>query len=290
MDVQRLLILRQIARSGSIAGAARALGWTQPAVSQHLRTLERQAGMPLVVRRPRGIQLTEAGAVLLGHADAIATRLDAASGDLDALAHLRGGTVRVAAFPSASATLVPQAMGLLNRDHPGLDVRLREAEPPEALELLRSGDVDLAVTFSHASDNPDLRNVRLAEDPVRLVLPASSDKPSGLAALADEKWIAGCERCTAHLVQACAEAGFVPDIRHGTDDYVVTQTLIAQGLGVGLLPGLALDAFRHPDVAVHDLPGLPPRVLYAVHHHEADRIPAVHATVQALTRVAAAAD
>ncbi|WP_270071231.1 LysR substrate-binding domain-containing protein [Streptomonospora mangrovi] len=100
--------------------------------------------------------------------------------------------------------------------------------------------------------------------------------------MAGERWIAGCERCTAYLVRACADAGFAPDIRHGTDDYVATQALVARGLGVALLPGLALAAFRHPEVAVRDVPGLRPRALHAFHHREADQIPAVGAAVRAL--------
>ncbi|WP_254904155.1 LysR substrate-binding domain-containing protein [Streptomonospora nanhaiensis] len=123
----------------------------------------------------------------------------------------------------------------------------------------------------------------LGADPVRLVVPAARTGPAaGLADLAGERWIAGCERCTASLVRACADAGFAPDIRHATDDYVVTQALVARGLGVALLPGLALAAFRHPEVAVHDVPGVRPRALHAFHHREADQIPAVRAAVLAL--------
>jgi molybdate transport repressor ModE-like protein len=294
MDAHRLLVFREIARSGSIAGAARSLGWTQPAVSQHLRKLERQAGMPLVLRRPRGIQLTEAGEILLRHAEAIAVRLQAATDDLSALAQLRGGTVRLAAFPSASATLVPATMSLLSRRHPGMDVRLHQAEPPEALDLLLAGDVDLAITFTHSSQepagHPGLKNIPVGEDPLRLVLPRShpyaalphGDRPVELRPLSGEKWIAGCERCTAHLRHACETAGFAPDIRHGTDDYVVTQVLIARDLGIGLLPQLALDAFQHPGITVRTVAGLRPRTLYLIHHREADQIPAVRSALRAI--------
>ncbi|WP_084780737.1 LysR family transcriptional regulator [Planobispora rosea] len=297
MDPHRLLVFREIAHAGSIAGAARALGWTQPAVSQHLRHLERRAGMALVLRLPRGVRLTEAGRLLLGHADAVAARLQAAADDLDALAQLREGTVRLAAFPSASATVVPAAMDLLLRRHPGVDVRLREAEPPEASDLLAAGEADLAVTFAHAGQEPDdhpgLVRTPVGEDPLLLVLPRShpqavpGDRPVDLRSLAADGWIAGCERCAAGLRRACEEAGFVPDVRHGTDDYVVTQALIARGLGVGLLPRLALDAFTAPGVAVRPVPGLRPRTLYLTHPRETDQIPAVRAAVQALRDVLA---
>ncbi|WP_180903776.1 LysR family transcriptional regulator [Nonomuraea indica] len=314
LDAQRLLIFREIARAGSLASAARSLGWTQPAVSQHLRHLERQAGTPLVLRRPRGVQLTEAGQTLLRHAEAIATRLRLAADELDALVRLSAGTVRLAAFPSAGATVVPAAMGLLADRHPGLDVRLREAEPPQALALLAAGEVDLAVTFSHPAPRPDaasgsgaaltpepetvgasdLVRMVVGEDPLMLVLPRShpcaepADVPLPLGELAGEKWVGGCERCTANLLAVCAGAGFVPDIRHGSDDYVLTQALIARGLAVGLLPRLALDAALDPGVAVRPTAGLRPRVLYVSHHRDADRVPAVRGAVRALLDAMAA--
>jgi DNA-binding transcriptional LysR family regulator len=222
----------------------------------------------------------------------------AATADLDALVKLRAGTVRLAAFPSAGATLVPDAMSLLARRHPGLDVRLREAEPPQALDLLAAGEVDVAVTFAHAGEEPagtgELARVPIGEDPLRLVLPAShpcagpSDAPLELRALAGEKWAGGCERCAAHLRLACESAGFAPDVRHGTDDYVLTQALIARGLAVGLLPQLALDAALDPGVAVRPATGIRPRTLYVVHHREADQIPAVRGAVGALLDTAAA--
>lgn len=306
LDVQRLLIFREIARAGSIASAARSLGWTQPAVSQHLRHLERQAGTPLVLRRPRGVQLTEAGRTLLRHAEAIATRLRLATDELDALVRLRAGSVRLAAFPSAGATIVPAAMGLLAGRHPGLDVRLREAEPPQALGLLAAGEVDLAVTFAHPTSAPhpradfpsgpepvevgasDLVRVVVGADPLVLVLPRAhpyaqpADVPLPLNALAGEKWVGGCDRCTANLLALCADAGFVPDIRHSSDDYVLTQALIARGLAVGLLPRLALDASRDPGIAVRPVAGLGHRILYVSHHRDADRVPAVRGAIQAL--------
>ncbi|GAA2874010.1 LysR family transcriptional regulator [Streptosporangium fragile] len=295
MDSHRLLVFRQIARTGSIAGAARALGWTQPAVSQHLRLLERQAGLPLVLRRPRGVRLTEAGQALLRHADAVAARLQAAADEMSALAQLEGGTVRLATFPSAGATLVPAAMSLLATRHPALDVRLLQAEPPEALELVVAGEADLAVTFAHAGQRPaepsGLVSVPVGTDPVRLVLPRGhAGARAGdvdLRSLAAERWIAGCARCTAYLEEVCGTAGFAPDVRHGSDDYVVVQSLIAHGLGVGLLPRLALDAFRDPRVAVRDVPGLRPRTIQVTHHREAARTPAVRAAVRAVLDAAA---
>ncbi|MGF7234411.1 MAG: LysR family transcriptional regulator, partial [Frankia sp.] len=151
MDPRRLLVFREVAHAGSMSAAARSLGWTQPAVAQHIRRLERDTGVALLVRSGRGMAPTEAGRSLLAHADAVSARLSTADRDLAAFAHLRAGTVRLAAFPSASATLVPRALALLRERHPGVDVRLVEAEPPEARALLDDGEVDLAVGFRHSS-------------------------------------------------------------------------------------------------------------------------------------------
>ncbi|WFB10492.1 LysR family transcriptional regulator [Streptomyces sp. LX-29] len=289
MDARRILIFREIARTGSIAGAARELGWTQPAVSQHLRMLERQAGVALVVRQARGVRLTEAGRVLMRHAEALAARLRAADEDINALADLRAGVVRVAAFPSASATVVPRSLTVLARRHPHLDVRLREAEPPEALTMVSCGEVDLAVIFAYeevADAEGDIVLSRLRTDPLRIVLPAAHHlagaQSVALEQLAMERWIAGCPRCTEYLTRICQVSGFTPDIRHETDDYVVTQALVAGGLGIALLPQLALDAFHDHRVVTVDLPRPIQRHLYLAHHREAQRTPAVAAVAQTL--------
>ncbi|MER7082736.1 DNA-binding transcriptional regulator, LysR family [Saccharopolyspora kobensis] len=236
MDAQRLLVFREIVRAGSLGAAARALGWTQPAVSQHLRQLERQAGTALVLRHPRGVRLTEAGQVLARHAEALSARLRAAEEDLAELVELRAGTLRLAAFPSASATLVPATVTALRAEHPGLTVRLHEAEPPEAIRLVSTGGAELAMVFTHGSpeQDPDLVWLPLGTEQLRVVLPADSPRRAEvveLAELREERWIGGCESCTANLVEVCRSAGFDPEIHHGTDDYVVTQALVAAGLG-----------------------------------------------------------
>lgn len=257
IDPRRLLVFREVARGGSLSAAAVVLGWTQPAVAQHIRRLEREVGVPLVTRSPQGVRLTEAGQVLAGHGDAVAARLHAAAEDIAALTDLRAGRVRLAAFPSAAATFVPAAMALLARRAPGLQVALTEVEPPEARALLAAGDVDLAVSFSYANvpepADPRVAAEHLFDEPVRLVLhldhPLARHATADLADVAAERWVAGCPRCRAHLQAAASVRGFHPDIRHTTDDYVVTQTLVAAGLGVALLPALALAAAPHPGVA-----------------------------------------
>jgi DNA-binding transcriptional LysR family regulator len=295
VDPRRLLVLLEVARAGSLAGAARTLGWTQPAVSQHVRRLERDTGTSLVVREGRGVRLTEAGAVLARHAEAVAARLSAAREEVAALADLRAGRVRLAAFPSALATLVPAALACLAVEHGGVDVRLTEVEPPEARELLLAGQCDLAVVFGYddvPDDAADLSRSPLLIEPVRAVLPQghrlAGRRALGLADLAGERWVAGCERCRAHLLGAAAAAGVAPDVRHEIDDYVVTQELVAAGLGVAALPRLALEASRRPGVAVVPLRDVGDRAVEAVTRPGDDAVPAIGAVLQALRRAAAA--
>ncbi len=289
MDARRLVIFRAVARAGSIGAGARELGWTQPAVSQHLQHLEREVGAALLLRGPHGVDLTEAGRALLVHADAVAAHLRAARDELDDLAQLRAGSVRVAAFPSAAATLLPAALAAVHRRSPGVTVSFAEAEPPEADAMVRSGDVDLALVFTYDATVPDVPDLvwhPLTTDPIRLVVPPDhagvADAPAAMADLAGDVWVAGCVRCSANLVRTCRDAGFDPAIRHVTDDYVAAQSLVAAGLGVTLLPDLALRAFRHPGVAVLDVPGPGSRVVGVTHRPGAERVHAVAAMLTAL--------
>lgn len=289
MDPKRLLIFRAVARAGSISAAARELGWTQPAVSQHLRALERSSGCALLLRGAGGVELTEPGRVLLARADALAVQLHMAEEELADLTSLRRGRVRLAAYPSAAATLVPRAVAGLRARNPEVDVELTEAEPPEALALLSAGDADLALVFSYDDPPPDSSGLvrrSLGEEPVSLVVaadhPLARRRRLGLAELAEEPWIVGCERCRAHAVQVCAEAGFEPTVRHVSDDYVVVQNLVAVGLGVTLLPRSALEAYRHPGVRVREHPSYGTRTFGLVHRQGADAVPATAALVREL--------
>ena len=291
MDARRLLIFRAVARAGSISGAARDLGWTQPAVSQHLRALERSLGCTLLLRGSGGVELTEPGRVLLSRADAMAVQLHMAEEELADLSELRRGRVRLVAYPSAAATLVPRAIARLRTAHPDIDVELTEAEPPEALGLLSAGDADLALVFSYDGERPvDVPGMRwrpLAEEPVALVVgaghPAAARKRLVLRDLAGEDWIVGCARCRAHTLVLCAAAGFTPRVRHGSDDYVVVQNLVAVGLGVTLLPWSALDAYQHPDVRVRTHASFGTRTFGIVHRDGADEVPATKAMIAQLS-------
>ena len=246
--------------------------------------------MPLLLRGPGGVELTEPGTRLLDRADQVALQLHLAEEELADLTSLRRGRARLAAYPGAAATLVPRAVAGLRRRHPDIDVELTEAEPPEALGLLESGDVDLALVFGYDGDPVAGRARRrpLASEAVALVLaadhPLAGRRRLTLAQLADEPWIVGCDRCRAHAVALCAAAGFAPSVRHVSDDYVVVQNLVAVGLGVTLLPRSALDAYRHPGVVAREHASFGTRTYGIVHRPGAERVPATAALVRELAR------
>lgn len=294
VDPRSLLVFREVGRLGSLTAAADALGWTQPAVSQHVRRLERVLGVPLAVRQGRGIEITQAGHALLRHADAVAGALRDAAREMDDHARARAGVVRIAAFPSASATLVAGCVRVMAAQHPGIEVRLSQLEPPEAAAALSSAECDIAIVFAHASAAPerftDFDRIELLADPVRLVLPPGhplADRGAlGLAELRGERWVGGCPSCRQHLLESAAAAGFTPDIRHSTDDYVVVQALVASDLAVATLPSLALRASRNTNVSIHPIKRHPPRRVLALTRRNAQQITAVRATLDTLLAAA----
>lgn len=272
LDVTRLRVLAAVAHHGSVSKAAVALNYSQPSVSHHLARLEAETGARLYQRVGRGIRLTQAGRTLAERAEELLGRLEAAEYELAAISGLSAGRVRLAAFPSAFATIIPDRVVAFTAAYPGLDLQLVEAEPPEALRMLRAGDVDVAMIFTHHPalvDNvKDLRTTLLFDEPLYLVLPPdtpTSTRPRTLADYADSDWIAGCERCRAHLFDQCAAAGFEPRVAFSTDDFVAVQALVAAGVGVSTLPELALSAHRRPDIVVSKLEGEVRHVLAATY-------------------------
>lgn len=285
-------MLVAVARHGSVTAAAHALNYAQPSVSHHLARLEAETGTKLVQRAGRGIRLTDAGRLLAERAAEVIGRLDAAENELAAYSGMRAGRLRLAAFPSALGTIVPAAAALLRDRHPSVDLRLTEAEPPEAVRMLRAGYVDVALVFRHepegdagdagaagaggagddddpaATDRSDMREQVLLSEPVHLIMATAPPRgepplasavteiwPADLARLSGQRWIAGCDRCREHLLRQCAAAGFTPKISFTTDDFVAVQALVVAGLGVALLPALALRAARNPAVRTVRLRG-----------------------------------
>jgi molybdate transport repressor ModE-like protein len=292
LDLHSIRIVRAISEHGTISGAARALGFSQPAISQHLRRVEARLGVPLVVRAGRGVRLTEPGQVLARHAITITSALDAANGDLAELVGLAAGTVRIAAFPTASSTIVPRLLRAMRERHPGISVSYVEAEPPEAIGMLRDGLVDVAITFAYPGDRADphrdgdssLDTVPLFTEPVVLALPeehplAASDAVE-LAGLAAEGWIAGCPLCRGHLLAACEAVGVAPRIELETDNAVAVLNLVAAGLGVALLPQLALATAPVPGgAAVRSTVPSSDRSIQLVVQAGSRRVPSIAAAV-----------
>jgi DNA-binding transcriptional LysR family regulator len=296
LDVTRLRVLVAVARHGSVTGAARALNYAQPSVSHHIARLEAETGARLLQRAGRGVRLTDAGLLLAERAEEIIGRLDAAEAELSAHVGLRQGRVRLAAFPSALGTIVPAAAARLEAETPGVDLMLTEAEPPEALRMLRAGYVDVALVFRHYQRDADLgvpgdedestRGRLLLDEPVHLVTAAGPAGTADLSKYAEQRWIAGCERCRGYLLRQCAAAGFTPRIAFTTDDYVAVQALVAAGLGVTTLPGLALRAARHPGVCAVPLPGAR-RHVYAMTYGDPPDPPASLRLIDVLAEAAA---
>ena len=298
LDVTRLRVLVAVARHGSVTAAARALNYAQPSISHHLARLEAETGARLLQRAGRGVRLTDAGRLLAERAEEIIGRLDAAENELAAHVGLREGRVRLASFPSALGTIVPAAAATLEAESPGMDLMLAEAEPPEALRMLRAGYVDVALVFRHYQEGadseppgPDEEGARgrlLLDEPVHLVTSLPDDGQAvtpDLSVHAKRRWIAGCERCREYLVRQCALAGFSPKIAFTTDDYVAVQALVAAGLGVTTLPGLCLRAARHPAIQAVPLPGAR-RHVFAMTYGEPPDPPATARLIDVLAHAA----
>jgi DNA-binding transcriptional LysR family regulator len=279
LDIVRLRILAAVAAHGSVTRAAKQLNYSQPAVSHHLARLEAETGARLVQRVGRGIRLTPEGEHLARRAVEIVGRVDTAAEELSAMVGLRTGRVRVAGFQSALATLVPNAAVTLRREHPGIELRLTEAHPRVALDLLRAGQVDVAVIFRYDDTTPDdIRATHLFDDPMHLL---SLEPGQTLEGNRDSDWIEGCENCRREFVEACDNAGFSPYIACTSDDPIVKQALVAAGIGVTTMPGLALRAHRAPGIHATPLHDFQRRV-YLASYGEPPDPPATTAFIAAL--------
>ncbi|TWE13295.1 LysR family transcriptional regulator [Rudaeicoccus suwonensis] len=298
IDAAGLRVIKAISDEGSFTAAAASLGYSQPAISQMVRRLEERTGTVLVERLGRNVRLTEAGLVLARHAVAVLAALQAAESEVAAIAGLRAGRVRLMAFPSSSSTLVPRALALVKQRFPDVQVSFTEAEPPESLAALRSGECDVAVAFAYegtdlARGEEDLDAFvtrKLLDDEVRLAVPTdhplAATERVNLAALATEPWIAGCPRCRGHLLSLASRAGFTPDVAFETEDYVAVMGLVAEGLGVALIPDLIRRSASHPGIVTLPIEPASRRAVYAVTTPDLQRVPAVAATLDALCEAA----
>jgi DNA-binding transcriptional LysR family regulator len=257
LDVRRMRVLREVAERGSITAAAQALAFTPSAVSQQIATLEREAGVALVERGPRSIRLTPAGRALVEHTDGILASLQAAEAEIQAIAGVRGGMLRLASFPTAYATIMPAAIAEFRDRHPGVELTLTETDPLAGLAHLKSGELDLALLYEYdyvpLPEDDSIERIPLTDDPIRVLLPqghrSAKRRAVPLDALAEEHWITSTARSSCHefVARSCRASGFEPDIGFESDDHGVWQGLVAAGVGVALAPELALENL-HPGV------------------------------------------
>lgn len=267
LHVGRLQVLCEVVKRGSFSAAAEALSYTQSAVSQAIARLESETGTTLVVRDRRGVRPTAAGATLVEHAETIFAQIESAEADLAAVLGVRGGRLRVASFPSAGATLIPLAVAVFRRAHPDVVLTLAEGEPEEIAPRLRAGEFDLALLFEfpgvRESPGNGLRTVKLLEDPMHVALPVdhplAAKRALRLGDLSGDDWVqtSASSPCARHVVRLCLAAGFEPNVTFESDDYETVQGLVAAGVGVALIPRLALTRV-HPGIVVRSLSPRPP--------------------------------
>ncbi|MGW4778372.1 LysR family transcriptional regulator [Streptomyces filamentosus] len=250
IDVQRLRVLRAVAEHGSFNRAAASLRLTPSAVSQQVAALERGLGARVVARSTRGVTLTPAGRIMVGAAESVAAELEHARQQVSALGTGRT-QLTLATFTSGGRLLLPAALARLTAAHPHTVLHVREGEPEDALPLVRQGAVDLALAYRFDGPLPAgpapgtrLEWTPLLDDPLHVVLPRehrlAGRDALDLADLAAEPWVLGCLKTEAYLRRFAERAGFAPDIRGTTTDYFFARSLVAAGVGISLIPSIAL--------------------------------------------------
>jgi len=268
VDPRRLLVLDAVGRHGSFAGAARSLSLTPSAVSQQIAALERECGAQLLERSPRSIRFTDAGQRLVARAASLRDLLEHAQADL---ATSRGADRRglsVGIFESAARRLLAGALERFATSHPHVALKVHQLEPGPAFELLRRGELDVAVTYSYSLSPlpiPDgFVQAAVGEDPLVIVAAAGMPAPSRLSSLAGVRWIGpDSEYCLQTLLQACRRAGFEPRIESTVSDYRLAEQLVAAGLGVALAPSFTVATRPFAGTVRHSLPEVGTRTITA---------------------------
>jgi DNA-binding transcriptional LysR family regulator len=264
LDVARLQVLVEVAHAGSIAAAARRMSFTPSALSQQLAKLEAEVGTRLVERGPLGIRLSDTGKILLEHGERVLGELREAEAAVSARLAGQPRHVALGTFATAGTVLVPAALAALRRDHPDVQLSLRDLEPPDGYGLVASGDLDLLITHRYPgmASTPVRGLIRrnLLIDPLRLVVPVDLAESSGpadvdLATLAEQPWVCGGfgvpnRVCLEYLA---APLGFRPRVSYETADYALTLALAGVGLGVALVPASVINHVRPTGVVIRDL-------------------------------------
>lgn len=279
LEVRRLQVFAAVAEHGSFTAAAEALFMTHSAVSQQMALLERQIGIALMVRGPRGVELTEAGELLAKRATGLLGSMATIEQEMRDLTQ-RSVSVRLGAFPTAAADLIPRVLREFGRRHPGTKVHLRSAHAADMPAALRDGDIQLGLMWDYdflpRTVPPDIERLPLVDDPLYVLLPAdhpfAGESEVDLLEFAGDSWVVRGHQppYDEAFATMCRLAGFEPEIGFVTEDYLSAQGLVAAGIGVSIVPRLALVAVR-PDVAVVPLAGAGPhRRIAAVRRKDAD--------------------
>ncbi|MFE0036273.1 LysR family transcriptional regulator [Streptomyces sp. NPDC059015] len=298
IDPRRLRILRAVADHRTVTAAAAALYLTPSAVSQQLAALEQETGHTLLIRSGRGVTLTTAGEILLGHAYAVLSQLERAEAELAAYAGGAAGEVTVASFATGIAEVLAPAIGRLAQDNPGIRVRVRDAEGDESLPMVLDGEADLALAVEYRGapreDDRRLARVPLYAEPFDAVLrcghPLADRGQVELAALADSDWIGQYPGNPCHdvMLLACELAGFQPRLTHSSDDFRAVVALAGAGAGVALVPRSALRGMELKDTVVLPVAGpAATRRVFAAVRRGAESHPLLSPVLEALARAAA---
>ncbi len=260
LNVTRIGVLREVARHGSFSGAADALGYTQPAVSRQIATLEAETGAVLVRRTVKGARLTDAGEVLVRHGEIIFAAIDAAETELGAVLGLEAGRLHLATIASAAASIVPLAITRFRAEHPGVELVVEMMEPEHSLPRLRSGELDIAlVNDAEPVAGEPIERIHLFDDPMYVALPPghrlAERRRLRLRDLAADPWmLSATNACpdAAIFASACRAEGFTPKIAFENDDYHAILGFVAAGVGVAMIPDLVARAARE-DVVFRSL-------------------------------------
>lgn len=295
--VRALRVLTEVARCGTFSDAARALGITQSAASQHVTALEREAGLTLLDRGTRPLELTEAGRVLARSSTAIQTQLEDAQQSLDELVGRSAGRLRLGSFPTALTSFVPHALQLLRSRHRGLQLTVIDDHMPALLPRLETGELDMAVIYEQQATSRGRGRgpviVPLFDDPYRVLLPARHrlagfEEPLRLADLRGEDWVGGRAGSAWFriLLLSCRRAGFEPQTLLATDDHRAVHAFVAAGLGIGVVPGLAAEHAPR-GVVVRDLRDAPLRRISVAHRRGEPVTDPMRTAIETLQQVTA---
>ncbi len=297
LNVPRMRILREVAARGGIAAAAEALYLSPSAVSQHMATLERETGTPLLEKAGRGVRLTVAGEHLVAHTERVLAVLEEAQADLAEISAGIAGTLTTCAFPTAARELLVPALARLSARHPRLLLRMSDLEPEESIPLLKLGEMDVIVSYGFdrlpEADDPGIERLLLMTEPLFIAMPEGhplvvGSGPVRVADLRDEQWIVGRDGSPFMdvMLRVGQEAGFAARVDLHSNDYQVIIAAVQAGLGVALVPPLAFIrdnpgvVYRTPaDIEIN-------RRIVAVIRRGSGRAPAIAAALQALRDVA----